>query len=1210
MAQPVGVAGGPAQKPSKAVSLGVKAVTAPVSHAAHSVATKSVPRPTPSAAAGAVAAPFKAPKLTPGFARNLPKPTRYTGGADPIAAIQSHPGVSLAKLLKPASGVLGHLGSDFVNLPKISLEGLEGLGGSLASDLAHGRLGMFANRNIVGQSHTATMLKQGIISDPVIQSILQGSLKPIEMHPGYALMDLAGVEGAVGRGAGAVGRSGALGEDVAKAASTAREGRILAPGLAPDVRHYSPDVIRKAFQVAFEHEPSSRLVSKLLKKRVDEFVPTAKGAKQAALKDAEDHLKAAMPEGPAAHVVSHAAMGTAGSPAEFEAQLRDRILPQLQDAHARGGMSPAVRKANEQAQANVEAFLAHPNTPAAFESAGHYEALRQPIETELARLGLHTSAEMERRALMPIAQTQMPDTVMVPRTSKAKLSDGRTVTRNSGIPTLRAHQARAALGDIGQLQKELKAAEGHKIAMKNFQGEQERAVRQGEQALARAEKQEAKQAAFIQGRYGIDEPLKTKAAQVSSGALGKRLVNTDNVTSKLQDLKAALGEARVARRTEANDRVKVAKENLKELRKEFAEVHKPYLHEKQHGLMVEDPKAPMIRQGNYRGRQLRPLANDEIRAYMEAHGIPHADYIKMTAPTEDAGFFGTRISRGGTKGKSFTGQGIESGAFTPGYAALSRTHLNSVAQIQDALTHDRFINESAIHVPPGEDWRTYAEQYEHDHGIQLEAVYRHPQAVTAEQRATIDKLQGLDDKSQATVKATLDARDIPEGAAVANDRVALVPKVMMDRYREHLNVAPPHGVVAGLNRAFRNTVLPFSTKWLMGNTAEAGLRAGLVGASPRSFALASRVIQRMRELGYDDQADHLERMATGGLHYGMQERLNAEHVAQTGSVPAQHAVVTTAKTLSRGYTGFVQGIFKFNRHIESSAEKSVLGVHMQHQMQEFANTWAKTVAHQKDYVDRLAEGYADPRMAADAGRYVHDTLGQYDRFSPAMKKFVGTWAPFFPWYKNALKFVYYTLPAGHPVAQATLLAAARGNQTAFDKGRDVPHGMFGPIPIGDLLSAPKVGPQDYLNLGRYTPMGAFTQGPVDYAVNGVAPQLQGIWHALSGQDPFGNDLTGPDGKLTNTGGRALVALNQLLTEFTGPLNTIHRVIAEHGSTPYNTSTLWNTQLKPNTHHNSGVVKVFDPFVPTHLGKAHKGGKPTLDNMDKVHGNLDGTGFFK
>lgn len=1073
--------------------------------------------------------------------------------------------------------IAGNTGKDLINLPGSTLQGLEAVGSAAGHDALH----FFTHPLDARHSQLVDLGGKIIKGDPFVQAIEHGSLKPLTDHPLFAGLDLAGAEGLVGREAGSVGRSGVLGEDAAKAASTAREGRILAPGLPADVRHWSPDLIRKAFQFKFDRTPSPRLVKKLLQKRVDEFVPTAKAAKQASLKEAETGLKEAMPQGAAAHVTSHAVMGTAGNPSEFVSQLRDRILPALKDEHASGTLIPAARKANEQHQANIEAFLAHPDTPAAFAGAGHFHDLRAAIEPELGRLGLRTTAEMERRALEPLAQTQMPGVEMVPKTSKMKLPDGRTVTRQAGIPTVRSHQAREVLRQIGSETKLLRDAEKHQIKMGNFHGDAERAVRKGERSLARADRAETKQAAFIQGRYGLNDELKTARARASADALDKRLVTTDAVTSHLQDLKGALKEARAARKTEAKEQVAAVKENVKTLKQEFAQVHKPYVNEKAHGLMIEDPAAPMVRAGKYKGRHLRPLSNDEIRSYMEQHSIPYADYIKLTAPTDESVVGRGRLTRGGSKGKSYTGAGLDAGAFTPGYGALARTHLGSVAQVQDALAHDRFIRESGITPPAGEDWRHFAEQYHQEHGIQLEALYRHPQAITKEQRERIRKLQ---DPELGHAQATLESREVPEDAEASPDRIVLVPKVMMDRYRQHLNMTPGNSWVSGANRVFRNTVLPFSTKWLTGNAAEAGLRGALVGASPKSFALAGRVISRMRELGLNDQADHLERMATGGLHYGMQERLNAEHVAQTGSAVTEHSAATTLKTVSRGYTGVIQKIYAWNRHMESGAEKAVLGRHMQRQLSEFSTSWAKTVTAQKDYIDRLAEGYADPRMAADAGRYVHDVLGQYDRFSPGIKKFISTWAPFFPWYRNALKFVYYSLPAKHPVAQAALLGAARANATAFNKGRDVPHGTFFGQPVGDLLEAPKVGPSDYLNLGRYSPEGAFTQGPVDYALNGVAPQLQGIWHALNGQDPFGNDLTGPAGKLTDTGQRALVALNDLVTEFAGPVNVLNRVIREHGSTPYNTSTLWNTQLKPNTHHSPGLVKVFNPLEPTHLGK--------------------------
>jgi hypothetical protein len=138
-------------------------------------------------------------------------------------------------------------------------------------------------------------------------------------------------------------------------------------------------------------------------------------------------------------------------------------------------------------------------------------------------------------------------------------------------------------------------------------------------------------------------------------------------------------------------------------------------------------------------------------------------------------------------------------------------------------------------------------------------------------------------------------------------------------------------------------------------------------------------------LGKTDQATQGLRITKVALKSDKAERSAlAKNIvaAKKDAVDDAMGNVQATKQFTDGCQGFVEGVFKLNRSMESGFEMGVLGVHMRQQMQELAGSWGKAVTAQKSYIDQLAKGYADPQMAADAGRYVHDTLGQYDRFSP------------------------------------------------------------------------------------------------------------------------------------------------------------------------------------------------------------------------------------
>jgi hypothetical protein len=85
------------------------------------------------------------------------------------------------------------------------------------------------------------------------------ALKLAEEHPGFAALEAIGAKGAVGRGAGRVMRATPKGSRVHALASTHREPAVGPSGTTLEqIRSYSPDVTRKAAQVAVERHKARR----------------------------------------------------------------------------------------------------------------------------------------------------------------------------------------------------------------------------------------------------------------------------------------------------------------------------------------------------------------------------------------------------------------------------------------------------------------------------------------------------------------------------------------------------------------------------------------------------------------------------------------------------------------------------------------------------------------------------------------------------------------------------------------------------------------------------------------------------------------------------------------------------------------------------------------------------------------------------------------
>src|SRR6185312_15888373 len=149
-----------------------------------------------------------------------------------VGAIQN----KFAGVPSGALKVLRNAFSDAWNLPGGTVEGLYGLG-----------------KNVV-TGHEGTALH--MLVDPYVQ-LAEHPLRTLEQHPLNTALMFSGVESLLGRGAGMVARSGALGDARAAAASTAREPLSLgtaagSPVPIHEARSYSNDLIKQSMQKARE----------------------------------------------------------------------------------------------------------------------------------------------------------------------------------------------------------------------------------------------------------------------------------------------------------------------------------------------------------------------------------------------------------------------------------------------------------------------------------------------------------------------------------------------------------------------------------------------------------------------------------------------------------------------------------------------------------------------------------------------------------------------------------------------------------------------------------------------------------------------------------------------------------------------------------------------------------------------------------------------
>jgi len=186
-------------------------------------------------------------------------------GSIPGAVVEGDPLKPLRVVLKPSEGI----GTQAVVGAAVALSPTE-ITDNFFKDLAELPTAIIPSLYLTGdavvkavngndEELTAMMkdfVENGFLPN-VVQGDWEGAREAFERHPLYAALEVSGGYAVVGRGAGAVARSGAAGKKAKSAASTKREDLKIAPGLAAEQR-YSKNLITKGFQVLGERKKVRR----------------------------------------------------------------------------------------------------------------------------------------------------------------------------------------------------------------------------------------------------------------------------------------------------------------------------------------------------------------------------------------------------------------------------------------------------------------------------------------------------------------------------------------------------------------------------------------------------------------------------------------------------------------------------------------------------------------------------------------------------------------------------------------------------------------------------------------------------------------------------------------------------------------------------------------------------------------------------------------
>lgn len=587
------------------------------------------------------------------------------------------------------------------------------------------------------------------------------------------------------------------------------------------------------------------------------------------------------------------------------------------------------------------------------------------------------------------------------------------------------------------------------------------------------------------------------------------------------------------------------------------------------------------------------LTTEQVVQHMRDNDVDAPGFLSQRRDTQGArayfvNWFGTGRSKPDSKGKR-TGKATQQGSYAANWQAVQNSVVHQRGVVDAIKGFDDFAGRYGVKHPEGRPlkWKEaeeLADKLEQETGVEWTPI----RAVPAKyDKGRMDAILNGQDSLPAHFAADLiDERMRMLEAAPGTDNVVLVPAAAVKRFRSHQ--IRTESKAARLGQAytglFRGTVLPFSTKWLTGNVAEAVFRMAVNGVTPADIGRGFRVMKALKAV--DDEAyKQLDTRARGGLLYGSADRLSVHRTADDfkNSIlegPAKALGLlnrTVLKPIIAPLEAAQRGIFAANRSFEKLAQTGVIGKAARQEARDFTGSWAKAAAMSKDVATEVAKGLTGTDKQVRFARQVDEVLGKYSRFGPEMRRFTQSVAPFFPWFVNAAKFSFYVLPAKHPVL-ASLLASVE--QTMKEEWAE----QHKDAPPGDLRYAIPTGNGGFLPLARYTPTGLVTDLSPTTVLEPILPQLQSVWHNLYGRNWAGEKLQLANGEKATEEQRAVMALYTIL-EGTVPLVSIGRRLQERGETPYDDSRVWDPKSKPGTVGTKPGIgpaarRVFDPFRST------------------------------
>lgn len=584
------------------------------------------------------------------------------------------------------------------------------------------------------------------------------------------------------------------------------------------------------------------------------------------------------------------------------------------------------------------------------------------------------------------------------------------------------------------------------------------------------------------------------------------------------------------------------------------------------GPLIEDPDVPAIMSGKLKGIRARPVTADDMARIREGDPVPQS-YVSLRNPEREGAASMQQTLRlpsvivPAEKGvKRYTGEAVKVGDFRPGWSAMTNSLLSDTRAVHAVREWQNFLSRFSI---------------ANDEGF-----------------SSFDNLSVAKNFARNyTDRTGLKTKLVTDDA----ERIHVVPQAAADELSKQWKLDQASGGLRKfqrLNSVFRKTVLATSTKLPVMHQVENISRTALMerGNLPRALMDYRRGKSVLNSMDPAERARFEALTTPGSLSHagfaGDAEDLGRWVQDEPGHTAA--AVHATAAGLGELGTQIIRG----QRALEKSAQITALGAHARKLLQENGKSWLSANRSVNQYVDELRKGLATPAGAERAAKDMHMWLGQYNAFTGNMRSVMRV-MPFASWYINAAKLVMIQLPRDHPLFSALVHDTDMAVQNQWDQ-------QHAGLP-DDLQTAVSMGPGEWLDAGKFTPIGVEPlnlRGAGETAAGLTLPFITSPALALAGKTPFLGDIKGsPQGIRSGGKGSRIAAIDSILQlgeSLVAPVNIGQR-IAAHGVggtlNPFR-PTQWSTDQAPSGPESVGTNLGGD----VSLGNS---GSVSLGNSGKV-----------